>query len=292
MSINDNEQAVIAEFFQIFATASMNSIKKILDSNLYKNATMQVVQCIEIENREELKKNNIFYKHSYAIGINENKFGMLMPEEMICQFADILMGGKGDKKYSGVLTELEINSASSMLPKVFIAAEDKFKQIHDHSITFSASPKLLVKENDDYHQAFENLELDFAVYLNLKIDSDNVFEIVHLTNLSNLLEILKDLDLIKPKIFKPYDTEKINIENITDLKIDITAELGRTRLPLSSALALINGSYIKIDTLNGDDISVYANDVEVAKAQIVVIKESFGLRITKIISPEERVKYI
>lgn len=79
-----------------------------------------------------------------------------------------------------------------------------------------------------------------------------------------------------------------NIHYLSDVDINIIAELGKTQVPIKYALELNEGSIIELDTLNEADIKVYANGVEFAHAQVVALEENFGLRITKIISSEQR----
>ena len=55
-------------------------------------------------------------------------------------------------------------------------------------------------------------------------------------------------------------------------------------------LGLVSGSIIELDTYDNADIKVFANGLEVAKAQVVVVDDHFGIKITKLISPEERYK--
>ena len=81
-----------------------------------------------------------------------------------------------------------------------------------------------------------------------------------------------------------------DISKIADIKIDIFAELGRSKISIKQVLGLVGGSIVELDTYENSDIKVFANGLEVAKAQVVVIDEHFGIKITEIVSPEERYK--
>ena len=91
---------------------------------------------------------------------------------------------------------------------------------------------------------------------------------------------------------KKESISKMDIDRLADVKINITAELGRARVPIKYALELVRGSLIELDTLNNADIKVFANGIEFARAQIVAVEEDFGLKITQVISPEERLEYL
>lgn len=89
---------------------------------------------------------------------------------------------------------------------------------------------------------------------------------------------------------KEKTVEKVNLELLMDVSLPIIVELGRTRLSISEVLDLGPGSIIELDKLAGEPADLYVNDVLFARGEVVVIEENFGVRITEIIKPEERVK--
>ena len=84
----------------------------------------------------------------------------------------------------------------------------------------------------------------------------------------------------------------LNIELIRNIPVKVRAILGRSRLPIESILRLGPGSIVELDTMDGEPIEVYANDVLVAKGEVVVVGEQFGVRITEIATPRERISTI
>lgn len=87
-------------------------------------------------------------------------------------------------------------------------------------------------------------------------------------------------------------SEVQNIGLIMDVPLELTVELGRTRRQIKDILALGPGSLIELDKLAGEAVDVLVNGKLVAKGEVVVIDENFGVRITDILSPAERVKGI
>lgn len=81
-----------------------------------------------------------------------------------------------------------------------------------------------------------------------------------------------------------------NIELLLDVKMPIAIELGRTELPISEILSLGPGSVVELDKLAGEPVDLLVNDKIVAKGEVVVVDENFGVRITMLMSPEERLK--
>lgn len=81
-----------------------------------------------------------------------------------------------------------------------------------------------------------------------------------------------------------------NIELLLDVPLTLTVELGRTRMLIKEILELTAGSIIELDKIAGESIDVLINNKLVAKGEVVVIDENFGIRITNIISPHERLQ--
>ncbi|MCF7802851.1 MAG: flagellar motor switch protein FliN [Candidatus Marinimicrobia bacterium] len=81
-----------------------------------------------------------------------------------------------------------------------------------------------------------------------------------------------------------------NLDMLMDLQMPITIELGRTKLTIKNILQLGQGSIIELDKLSGDPVDVYINDRKFAEGEVVVVDENFGVRITEIVSPAEKIK--
>ncbi|MEH7073160.1 flagellar motor switch phosphatase FliY [Neobacillus drentensis] len=80
-----------------------------------------------------------------------------------------------------------------------------------------------------------------------------------------------------------------NIDMLFDIPLEITVELGRTRMQIKKILELGPGAVIQLDKLAGEPVDILANQRLIAKGEVVVIEESFGVRITDIINPVERI---
>jgi flagellar motor switch protein FliN/FliY len=79
-----------------------------------------------------------------------------------------------------------------------------------------------------------------------------------------------------------------NLNLIKSVPLNITAEIGRTRLPVREILDEFGeGHVVELDRQAADPIDVFVNGVLIAKGTVVVIEENFGVRITEIVSPEE-----
>ena len=83
-----------------------------------------------------------------------------------------------------------------------------------------------------------------------------------------------------------------NLDLILDIPLRVTVELGRTKMVVSDLLNLGQGSVIELSKLAGEPMEVLVNDKLVARGEAVVVNEKFGVRLTDIISPAERVEQL
>lgn len=89
------------------------------------------------------------------------------------------------------------------------------------------------------------------------------------------------------KIEPPKQT--INLDFILDIPLSLTVELGRNRMLISELLQLGQGSVVELAKLAGEPMDVLVNQRLIARGEVVVINEKFGVRLTDIISPAERI---
>jgi len=81
-----------------------------------------------------------------------------------------------------------------------------------------------------------------------------------------------------------------NLEIILDIPVTISMEIGRTQISIRNLLQLNQGSVVELDRLAGEPMDVRVNGTLVAHGEVVVVNEKFGIRLTDVISPAERVK--
>jgi flagellar motor switch protein FliN len=89
---------------------------------------------------------------------------------------------------------------------------------------------------------------------------------------------------------KSASTAQHDIELILDIPIQLTVELGRTRVPIKQVLSLAQGSVIELDGLAGEPMDVLVNGCLIAQGEVVVVNEKFGIRLTDIVTPSERIR--
>jgi len=87
----------------------------------------------------------------------------------------------------------------------------------------------------------------------------------------------------------PYE-ETRDLDFILDIPLDLTVELGRTRMLVNDLLQLGQGSIVELNKIAGEPLEIFINRKLVARGEVVVVNEKFGIRLTDIVSPLERVK--
>jgi flagellar motor switch protein FliN/FliY len=82
----------------------------------------------------------------------------------------------------------------------------------------------------------------------------------------------------------------VNLEVILDVPVTLSMEVGRTKLPIRSLLQLNQGSVVELDRAAGEPLDVFVNGTLVAHGEVVVVNEKFGIRLTDVVSPAERIR--
>jgi flagellar motor switch protein FliN len=81
-----------------------------------------------------------------------------------------------------------------------------------------------------------------------------------------------------------------DIDFILDIPVQLTVELGRTKIPIKNLLQLAQGSVVELDGLAGEPMDVLVNGCLIAQGEVVVVNDKFGIRLTDIITPSERIR--
>lgn len=97
-------------------------------------------------------------------------------------------------------------------------------------------------------------------------------------------------------VFKDFSSQGAKIEThndiefILDIPVQLTVELGRTKIAIKNLLQLAQGSVVELDGLAGEPMDVLVNGCLIAQGEVVVVNDRFGIRLTDIITPSERIR--
>ncbi len=98
------------------------------------------------------------------------------------------------------------------------------------------------------------------------------------------------LDPLKDTSVRTGSDKEINLDVILDVPVEVSMEIGSTKMNIRNLLHLNQGSVVELDRLAGEPLNVKVNGTLIAHGEVVVVNEKFGIRLTDIISPAERVK--
>ena len=84
--------------------------------------------------------------------------------------------------------------------------------------------------------------------------------------------------------------QDVNLEVILDVPVTLSLEVGRSRISIRNLLQLNQGSVVELDRAAGEPLDVFVNGTLVAHGEVVVVNEKFGIRLTDVISPAERIR--
>lgn len=97
-------------------------------------------------------------------------------------------------------------------------------------------------------------------------------------------------------VFNEFSNENIisntanDIDLILDIPVQLTVELGRTKIAIKNLLQLAQGSVVELDGLAGEPMNVLVNGCLIAQGEVVVVNDKFGIRLTDVITPSERIR--
>jgi len=110
--------------------------------------------------------------------------------------------------------------------------------------------------------------------------------------------VLQTSNIEQAQVFNEFTPKnKLNetqndIDFILDIPVQITVELGRTKIAIKNLLQLAQGSVVELDGMAGEPMDVLVNGCLIAQGEVVVVNDKFGIRLTDIITPAERIRKI
>jgi flagellar motor switch protein FliN/FliY len=115
------------------------------------------------------------------------------------------------------------------------------------------------------------------------------------TSSSTASEVMAPVEQVAPAAFTNFAATPAtgagnDINMILDIPVQLTVELGRTRIPIKHILQLAQGSVVELDAMAGEPMDVLVNGYLIAQGEVVVVNDKFGIRLTDIVTPSERMR--
>ena len=108
--------------------------------------------------------------------------------------------------------------------------------------------------------------------------------------LANFDRLVADPGAAGPAPGTAQPSGDVNLEVILEVPVTLSMEVGRTRIPIRNLLQLNQGSVVELDRAAGEPLDVFVNGTLVAHGEVVVVNDKFGIRLTDVVSPAERIR--
>ncbi|MGN1125067.1 MAG: FliM/FliN family flagellar motor switch protein [Candidatus Gastranaerophilaceae bacterium] len=281
-------QKNLETFFLSCSEPIENVLKSFLDSDTCPNLSCKFNEFSEVEMAKELiQDGDVLYKVDFIANNKTNYIYALIPEKLVASISDIMIGGNGKIRYGGVLTEIETNSIRDIVAGCLDEITSYFSLNYATNIIFGSDYSFYLKEMEAYEAMLSDCDLTFVATANINlVDDDKPYPLKILLNAKFISDFMTQLGFDENSTRR--NVNNVDLSQLLDIDVKITAEFGQTQLPIKCALELTKDSLVPLDSAENEDIKVYANGLLFAYAQIVAVKDNFGLRLTKIIPPEER----
>lgn len=306
------EQELIKIFSESFIIA-IKGLNSVINQDI--DIVFENVDLINTQKDLEENLNNMFIlQNSFQLGEIFTNF----PVSLASPLGDLIM--KGEVEASTSMSELK----QSAVRELFSQSNEKYslelsKRLHQN-YNFMTNASLYISSSQEAMPLVNALSQG-AIVISYKLDlgkiSKNIIKqiipIQLFQQMEQLLVPVLDEDvsknveinlppneqpiMVQPVQFPSFDNqtsmqlnENKNFDLLLDIKLKLTVELGRAELPIKRVLELTRGSIVELDKIAGEPVELFANGKLIARGEVVVIEDNFGLRITNIISPDDRIK--
>ena len=99
-----------------------------------------------------------------------------------------------------------------------------------------------------------------------------------------------ELGNLKPEAPEPGTSRELNLDVVLDIPVTLSMEVGRTRISIRNLLQLNQGSVIELERAVSEPLDIFVNGTLIAHGEVVVVNEKFGIRLTDVVSPVERIR--
>jgi len=303
--------------------ASIKNLSSVLNQEieaLFENAS--IIE--DVDTVPEILENVVVIKNNSKIG----ELYTILPSSCATPLAELMLSGDADAAGSevGDLKTHAIKETFSQLMDIYSAEMSKALY---QNISFKVADATFSKDLITTKKLMGKVSQSIVV-LNYKvtfsrITKDVIRQVIPFELFQELLELIKpdissnedllamhdpalnpelnpgmsgdDSIMVQPVQFPSFDDQTSlqlegnkNFNLLLDIKLKLTVELGRSELPVKRVLELTRGSIIELDKIAGEPVELFANGKLIARGEVVVIEDNFGLRIINIVSPDDRIK--
>lgn len=307
--LTESDKVAITELFDAPFKAVAKAMEKILNKPCSLGEVSADIAKASLI-KETLGEDYKLFDAEYKSGLSTFAFDV----ETIKKISSILLETLPEE---GDLTETEMNAFGEVFSQMTSALADSLAKTTEANIILDES-----LEESKISETDENvIQLSVALSVNEDIDT-TVYYYITYEVLNTLLKVLKTKippqgekeskveEKLSEKAFEELEEEstatvqpicfeeltedllanqKENMNLLMDLQLQVSVELGKVKKPIKDILQFTQGTIVELDRLAGDNVDVLVSGKIIAKGEVVVVDQNFGVRITKIVLPEKRV---
>lgn len=228
----------------------------------------------------------------------EGSFTFVWPTDLVAKMADLMLAGDGTAQFN---SEEHIDAIQEIAAQILGPIATHLSDNLEDKVEFS-TPEAGLAESSQVATDLSSLVTTVITgtlgeekyQWTFSISTDQAIKLAEIS----IEEETSEPDVMPENVeFESFlDTKSSakgsaeNMDMLMDLSLQVSIELGRTRLYIKNILELGQGSVIELNKLSGDPVDIYVNDKKFAEGEVVVVDENFGVRITDLVSPSERVE--
>ena len=308
--LTDDEKDVIGEAGNIFISTSATSLSKILNKRV--QITTPVVSVSNLKQiHAGMQIPYVVLKVKFEKGIVGTNL-LLIKTEDASVIADIMMGGQGTNKKQE-LSEIELSAVSEAMNQMIGSAATSIAQMMSRVVDIS-SPEVEVwstlsdVESGDFSGNQEFVKIGFVMSIEGLLET-SIMQLYSIETVKEIVEVLTNgLNSQSSEPEKPNDepeTQKEtlvaensrvyidrelpeNMDLLLDVQLDLSVVFGKTRKTINDILKFGTGTVVELDGYVDEPLEIYVNNKLIAYGEVVVVEEKYGIRVTDIVTPQNR----
>lgn len=237
-----------------------------------------------------------------AIQVN---MALAMPASLVLKIADLMMGGSGEP-VDQKIDDIKLSALTEALNQMIGASITLLAEKAKGKVSLGKLDVKVAEGSEKVSTLFNPTELLVCVGLQVDMENSAKSSMQMFSQLSGLREMhdklfpkkkeekvkvqpakFEEFTPVETQITQPSEIQQ-KLELLFDVPLKIVVELGRARMTLKQVMDLTVGSLIELDKLTGEPVDILVNGRLIARGEVVVIDENFGVRITEIVSPKQR----
>ncbi|MEW5766759.1 MAG: flagellar motor switch protein FliN [bacterium] len=278
---------------------AMEACGSVLSTTLGRKASITnpeiVVEAVEFL-RESFPSPAIIVESEYIQGIRGETV-IILPKNIGAIIADLMMGGDGSSPPEEI-NELYLGAVNEVLRQMMSAGVGTFATTLNKGVEMSSLRVNVVAPRDITLSLFKR-DIVVRIVCRLSIsgfEADSFIQLISFDLAKAIVAAYRESKGVHPVQFVPLGPgapgAEGNIGLLTDVPVTGAVELGRTEMHIKDILSLGPGSIVELDREAGEPVDLLINGKLIAKGEVVVIDDDFGIKITEIISPAERISHI